>query len=169
MKPTQSLNGILNGLADFNAAEAIFEEGENSGRYVTVAAARLADDMAEAFAEGGAGKGAFSMLLGNDEKGTRARMLASFGAMACELRRLQDQSEEQRRSLALTEAAERRRVELVAELQSVRELMDSLAYDIGELPARFVAGDVPAAASIIAALPKLRDAIRDADSVLGDN
>lgn len=59
--------------------------------------------------------------------------------------------------------------ELVAELSSARQLLDSIGYDVGELPARLALGEVPAAASLIRALPDIRAAVRDADSVLGDN
>lgn len=62
-----------------------------------------------------------------------------------------------------------RNAELKAELRDARERLDSLAYDIGELPARFVAGDVPAAASLIRQLPHVHESIRTADSVLNDN
>jgi hypothetical protein len=163
-----ALNGIANGESDFATAEAIFTNRE-CGRVVTIAAARLADDMAEALvSDGGASnKKAFETIANG--RPAFARMLASFGAMAAELRRLQDQNEEQKRSLQLMEGAERRRVEAVAELRSMRDKLDSVAYDVGELPARFISGDVPAAASLIRALPDIRQAIADADSVLGDN
>jgi hypothetical protein len=62
-----------------------------------------------------------------------------------------------------------RNSELKAQLRDARETLDSVAYDIGELPARFVAGDVPPAASLIKALPNVLSAIREADSVLNDN
>lgn len=62
----------------------------------------------------------------------------------------------------------RRNSELCAELKSTREKLDSLAYDIGELPAR-LALEVPAASSLIRALPDIRQAVSEADSVLNDN
>jgi hypothetical protein len=98
-----------------------------------------------------------------------ARVLASFGAMAAEFRRLQDSEAELKKAASLQASAERRRVEAVAELQTIRDKLDSVAYDVGELPARLALGDVPAAASLIRALPDIRQAIADADSVLGDN
>jgi len=160
----KALNGIANGESDYRLARGIFngiEGADNYGQTVTIAAARLADDMAEAFGPFG------DIAKTGDYKG--ARVLASFGAMAAELRRLQDENAELKKSRGLIDSAERRRVELVAELQSLRDKADSVAYDIGELPARFVSGDVPAAASLIRSLPDIRQAIRDADSVLGDN
>lgn len=155
-----ALGDIANAESDFQTAKDLFD-GRESGHVNTIAACRLADDMAAAF-------GSFG-LIAESSNFAGARVLASFGAMAAELRRLQDQNAELKKSRGLIDSAERRRVEAVAELQSLRDKADSLAYDIGELPARFVAGDVPAAASLIRNLPELQQAIRDADSVLGDN
>jgi hypothetical protein len=158
MKAQQALNGIRNGIEDFHAAESIFG---NSSPIITIAAARLADDMADCF-------GSFRHIK-ESGNGAGFRVLASFGAMAAELRRLLYENAELKKAAALQDSAERRRVEAVAELQATRDKLDSIAYDVGELPARFVSGDVPAAASLIRALPDIRQAIRDADSVLGDN
>jgi hypothetical protein len=155
-----ALGNIRNAESDFQTAKDLFD-GRESGHVNTIAACRLADDMAAAF-------GSFGTIAESSNFGG-ARVLASFGAMAAELRRLQDENAELKKSNALKDSAERRRVELVAELQDVRGKLDSVAYDIGELPARFVAGDIPAAASLIRALPDIRQAISDADSVLGDN
>lgn len=155
-----ALGDIANAAADYATAESIFEN-RDAGRVVTIAAARLADDMEEAF-------GSFRTIA-ESSNFAGARVLASFGAMAAELRRLQDEGAAQKESIRLLEAAERRRVEAVAELRDVRDKLDSVAYDVGELPARFIAGDVPAAVSLIRSLPELQQAIRDADSVLGDN
>lgn len=69
---------------------------------------------------------------------------------------------------SLTGHAARNR-ELCAELKATRSLLGGVAYDIGELPARLVSGDVPAAASLIRTLPDIHKAISEADSVLGDN
>jgi hypothetical protein len=94
MKAEQALKGIHNGLADFAIAESIFA---NSGAHLTVAAARLADDIAEAF-------GSFEHIAGL-ERGQPIRMLASFGAMAAELRRLQDENAQLKRSLGAAHVA----------------------------------------------------------------
>lgn len=86
-----ALGGIRNGESDYRIARSIFND--ESGEHVTVAAARLADDMAEAF-------GAFGTIAeSGDFKG--ARVLASFGAMAAELRRLQDSEAQLKKSEAL--------------------------------------------------------------------
>jgi hypothetical protein len=174
MKPNQiaaasALEGIRNGLEDFEHARGIFI---NESPYMTVLAARLADDMCEAFDanHGAANPDCFEYIASTPERtGAGARMLASFGAMAKELRRLQDENAELNKTAAANDGAERRRVELVAQLDSARGTLDSLLYDIGELPARLLEGDIPAAASLIRSLPDVKEAIREAESVLGDN
>jgi hypothetical protein len=155
-----ALGEIRNAAADYQTAKDIFDN-RDCGHVVTIAAARLADDMAQAF-------GSFGTIA-ESSNFAGARVLASFGAMAAEFRRLQDSEAELKKAASLQASAERRRVEAVAELQTIRDKLDSVAYDVGELPARLALGDVPAAASLIRALPDIRQAIADADSVLGDN
>lgn len=99
MKPEQALNGIANGLADFEAAELIFSAGDKPGLApcMSTAAARLADDIAEALVNdgGAANPKAFETIASG--RPAFIRMLASFGAMARELRRLQDSEEQLKR------------------------------------------------------------------------
>lgn len=165
MTVAKALGGIANAESDFAEARRIFQPETGASRITTIAAARLADDMTEAFGE-------FDLIatLGN-YKG--ARVLASFGAMAAELRRLQDENAELKRLNGAMQRelndCTRRDADLVAKLESAKATLDSVAYDVGELPARFVSGDVPAAASLIRTLPAIRQAISNAESVLGDN
>lgn len=98
---SRALNGIRNGESDYQIARDIFA---NASRANSIPAARFADDFAEAFGgpAGASSKDQCADIVTRAPDSAKAiRAIASFGAMAAELRRLQDSEESLKRSESL--------------------------------------------------------------------